>query len=76
MIFTMIKVLKNLKTEHVMFLTLSKSISSTFFQNESKLIKHNNLFATRRRSAEIIKKKEFKNYSENVTMKEFLEFFD
>ena len=70
----MIKVLRNSRTEHVMFLTLSRSISSTFFWNKSKSIKHNNSFATRRRSAEVIKKKEFEDYSENVTMKKFLEF--
>ena len=57
-------------------LTFSKSIFSIFIRNESRLIKHNNLFTTRRRNAEIIKKKEFENYSENVTMKEFLEFLD
>ena len=72
----MIKILKSLKTEHVMLLTLSKSISFIFSRNELKLIEHNNLFATRRRSAEIIKKKEFKNYSKDVIMKEFLEFLD
>ena len=59
-----------------MFLTLSKSISFIFSRNELKLIKHSNLFATRRRNVKIIKKKEFKNYSENVIMKKFLEFFD
>ena len=72
----MIKTLRSLKIEHVMLLTFSKSISSTFFQNESKSIKHNNLFVTRCRSAEIIKKKKFKNYSKDVTIKEFLEFFN
>ena len=72
----MIKVLRSSKIEHVIFLTLSKSISFIFFRNESRLIEHNNLFATRCCSAEIIKKKEFKNYSKNVTMKEFLEFFN
>ena len=72
----MIKTSRSLKTEHVMFLTLLKSIFSTFSQNELRLIEYNNSFATRRRSVEIIKKKEFENYSENVTMKEFLEFFD
>ena len=70
----MIKVLKSLRTEHVMSLTFFKLISSTFSRNESRLIEHNNLFATRRRSAEIIKKKKFENYSENVIMKEFFEF--
>ena len=55
--FTMIKVLRNSKTEHVMLLTLLKSISSTFFRNELKSIKHNNSFMTHRRNAEIIKKK-------------------
>ena len=58
-----------------MFLTLSKSISFTFFWNKLKLIEHNNSFATRRRNVELIKKK-FENYSEDVTIKEFLEFFD
>ena len=72
----MIKASKNLRIEHVMFLTLSKSVSSIFFQNKLKSVEYSNLFATRRRNAEIIKKKEFENYSEDVTMKEFLEFSD
>ena len=72
----MIKVSKSLKTEHIMFLTLSKSISFTFSQNELRSVEHNNLFATRRRNVKIIKKKEFENYSKNVIMKKFLEFFD
>ena len=72
----MIKVLRSLKTEHVILLTFSKLISFIFFQNELKSIKHNNSFATRYRNAEIIKKKKFKNYLENVTMKEFLKFLD
>ena len=59
-----------------MFLTLSKSVSSTFFRNKSRSVKHNNLFATRRRNTKIIKKKKFKNYLKNVTIKKFLEFFD
>ena len=58
-----------------MFLTLSRSIFSIFFQNESRLVEHNNSFATRRRNVKIIKKKKFKNYSENVAMKGFFEFF-
>ena len=53
----MIKVSKSLRIEHVMFLTLLKSVFSTFFRNESRSIEHNNSFATRRRNAEIIKKK-------------------
>ena len=72
----MIKTSRSSRIEHVMLLTLSKSISSTFLRNESKSVEHNNLFATHRRSAEIIKKKEFEDYSENVTIKEFLEFSD
>ena len=56
----MIKVSRSLRTEHVMFLMFSKSISFIFFRNELKLIEHNNLFATRRRNAEIIKKKNLK----------------
>ena len=59
-----------------MFLTLLKSIFLISFRNESKLIEHSNLFATRHRSVEIIKKKKFENYSEDVTMKEFFEFSD
>ena len=72
----MIKVSRSLRTEHVIFLTFSKLISFIFFRNKSRSIKYNNSFATRRRSAEIIKKKKFKDYSENVAMKEFLEFSD
>ena len=53
----MIKVLKSLRTEYIMFLTFSKLNFFIFFQYESRLIKHNNSFATRRHSAEIIKKK-------------------
>ena len=53
----MIKGLRNSKTEHILFLIFSKSIFFIFFQNKLKLIKHNNFFAIRRRSAEIIKKK-------------------
>ena len=40
-----------------MFLTFSKQVFSTFFQNELKSVEHNNLYATRRCSAEITKKK-------------------
>ena len=72
----MIKVLKNLKIEYIIFLTLSKSISFIFFRNKLKLIKHNNSFATHHRNIEIIKKKKFKNYLKDVTMKEFFEFSD
>ena len=72
----MIRALRSSRIEHVMFLTLSKSIFSTFFRNELRSVEHSNSFATRRRSVKIIKKKKFKNYSENVTMKEFLEFFN
>ena len=72
----MIRILKSLKIEHVMPLTLSKQISFTFSRNKLKSIEYSNSFATRRRNAEIIKKKKFKNYSEDVTMKEFLEFSD
>ena len=72
----MIKALRSLRIEHIMLLTFSKSVFSIFFRNKLRLVKHSNLFATRRRSAEIIKKKEFENYSENVIMKEFLEFLD
>ena len=53
----MIRTLKSLRIEHVMFLTLSKSISFISSQNKLRLIEHNNSFATRRRNAEIIKKK-------------------
>ena len=59
-----------------MLLTLSKSIFFTFFRNELKSVEHSNSFATRRNNVEIIKKKEFKDYSEDVAMKKFLEFFD
>ena len=60
MIFTMIKVSKSLKIEHVMLLTLSKQVFFIFFRNESKSIKHNNLYTIRRRSVEITKKKNLK----------------
>ena len=72
----MIKILKSLRIEHVMSLTLSKSIFSTFFQNELKSIEHNNSFATSRRNVEIIKKKKFENYLKDVIIKKFLKFFD
>ena len=72
----MIKVSRSLRTEHVMLLTLLRSIFFIFLRNELKSIEHSNSFATRRRSVEIIKKKKSEDYSENVTMKEFLKFFD
>ena len=53
----MIKTSRSSRIEHIMLLTFSRSVFFTFFWNESKSIKHNNLFATRHRSAEIIKKK-------------------
>ena len=70
----MIKVLKSSRIEHIIFLTFSKSIFLISFRNELKSIEYNNSFATRRRNAEKAKKKKFKNYLEDVAMKEFLEF--
>ena len=72
----MIKVSRSSRTEHVISLTFSKSIFFTFSRNKLKSIKYNNSFATRRRSAEEIKKKKFEDYLKDVIMKEFLKFFD
>ena len=70
------KVLKSLKTEHVTLSTLSKLTFHIFSQNELKSVEFNSLFATRRRSAEIIKKKESENHTEDVKIKELFKLSD
>ena len=53
----MIKVIKSLKIEFVTFLTHSKLIIFTFLMNEKKYVKHNNIYARRCHSVEIIIRK-------------------
>ena len=70
----MIRVLRSSKTEQIMFLTFLKSISFIFLRNELRLIEYNNSFATRRRSAEIIKKKNLKIIQKTWQWKNFSNF--
>ena len=48
----------------------------TFSRNELRSIEFSNSFATRRRSAEITKKKKFENYIEDVTIKKLFKLFN
>ena len=59
----MTKVLRSSKTKYITLLTLSKLIFHIFSWNELKSVEFNSSFATRRRNAEIIKKKKiWKSY--------------
>ena len=76
MIFITTKVLKSLKIKYVIFLMLLKLTFHISFRNKLRLIEFSSLFAIRRRNAEIIKKRNFKNHTENVKIKELFELFN